>query len=176
MVRKSAAKIKPIKVANSDKFLKENQLPPIEDTFEKMKQGYITTLETAIKLAERVDNLLNIRDYALKFWGNKIDNLFTSTEELAYYKELQDISVDTYRKMLGIANGFELSEFLKDDMVDYFEPIMPKVNDILTTKSLCAAGLEFLTIKPFGEKMAAMHHTILDEKKQREAIEKEFGE
>ena len=75
--------------------------------------------------------------------------------------------------MLEIVKSFELKEFKKEDMKDYFEELMPVIEAINDEDELCAAGLVFLTIKPFGEKMTALHHTVLDEVAQREFMEKQ---
>ena len=174
MARKSAAQLRASKNLNSSKKFEKQRiedLPPIEETFENAKQAFVNTLEVSVQLASRIDNLMNIRDYAYKFWGNRIDEMFLPGEKLGYFKDLMDVSVGTYEKMLDIVKGFELEEFLKDDMKDYFEPLMPDTSTILNEKELCVAGLIFLTIKPYGEKMTSLHHTMVDEKKQREFLE-----
>lgn len=161
MARKSASQAK----IKKPEF-KQPELPPIEETFENAKQAFINTLEVSVQLAERIDNLLNIRDYAKKFWGE-------TPVELQYCKDLQDLSIQVYKDMLDIVKTFELEEFKKEDMKDYFEELMPIVEAINDEDELCAAGLIFLTIKPFGEKMTALHHTVLDEVAQREFMEKQ---
>lgn len=162
MARKSAAEFKPVN--NSAKA----DLPPIEETFEKAKQVIINTLEVSIKLAGRIDNLLNIRDYALKFWGNELDNVFDDEAKVRYFKTLQGVSITAYQAVLEATKSFALEDFLKEDMPDYYEEIIPSVDDVTSTGELCVAGLIFLTVKPFGEKMTALHHQMLDEKSQRE--------
>ena len=57
-------------------------------------------------------------------------------------------------------------------MKDYFDEIIPKVENISNEEELLDAAIVFLTVKPWGEKMTALHHTMLDEKKQREFAEK----
>lgn len=162
MARKSAAKAKVIKAKGSEEFLKK-KLPPIEETFEYMKQGFLTILQTSIELAQRVDNLDNLRSFSLRFWDDKRD--------LSYYKHLQDISVETYRALYDCTEEFSLDEFSKEDMKDYYENLVPKCEDIATEEDLAEALVKFITVKPFGEKMAALHQQILDEIKQREEIE-----
>ncbi len=162
MARKSAAKAKVIKAKGSEEFLKK-KLPPIEETFEYMKKGFLTILQTSVELAQRVDNLDNLRSFSLRFWEDKRD--------ISYYKHLQDISVETYRALYDYTEEFSLDEFSKEDMKDYYENLVPKCEDIMTEEDLAEALVKFITVKPFGEKMAAMHQTILDEIKQREEIE-----
>jgi len=166
MVRKSASQFKPTAKAEAP------QLPPIEETFENAKQAFINTLEVSIVLAKRVDNLLNIRDYANKFWNGELDRLLPE-ERMDYYKALQEISITTYEALLEATKQFTLEEFSKEELNDYYEAIIPKVESITNERQLCSAGLIFITVKPFGEKMTALHHTILDEKKQREFTEKD---
>lgn len=170
MARKSASQAK----IKKPEF-KQPELPPIEETFENAKQAFINTLEVSVQLAERIDNLLNIRDYANKFFPDGLPVNFPKAPGSAveYYKDLQDLSIQVYKDMLEIVKTFELEEFKKEDMKDYFEELMPVVEAIKDEDELCAAGLIFLTIKPFGEKMTALHHTILDEVAQREFMEKQ---
>ena len=165
------------KRAASMKAVKSQQvedLPTLEETFENAKQAFLNTIEVSITIAKRVDNLLNIRDYTIGFWKqeNGMLNSMIPAEKLEYYKELQKISIAVYEDLYKATKEFELEEFLKDEMKDYYEHIIPKVEEIETEEDLCEAGLIFLTVKPFGEKMTSLHHTMLDEKKQREFVEK----
>ena len=163
MARKSAARVKTIK-AEKGGMPQQPELPPIEETFENMKQGFITILEMSVLLAKRADNLANCRDYAIGFWK---DAQYEPTLDIKYFKELQELSIETYDKLLERAKSFDLEEFKKDDMEDYFADIIPSCDDILSEKDLCAAEFVFIIVKPFGEKMSAMHQTILDEVKTR---------
>lgn len=170
---KSAGKAKLAQINGAQKKQMKKQLeemPTLEETFENAKQAFINTLEVSIQLANRIDNLMNIRDYVYKFWGNEINNMLQD-ERVAYYKALLDISVNTYTEILERVKRFELDEFLKDDMKDYFEDLIPDVSDIKREDEMCEAGLIFLTVKPYGEKMTQLHHTMLDEKKQRDYLE-----
>ena len=171
MGRKSTSQFNPVKKDGSEKWIKEKvePLPPIEETFDKAKQSFIITLETSIVLAKRVDNLMNIRDYAYKFWGDKIADAYIS--KVSYFKSLQQVSIDTYEELLKATKEFSLEEFTKDEVKDYYEHIIPSVDSIENEEDLCIAGLIFLTVKPFGEKMAALHRTMLDEKAQRDFME-----
>lgn len=171
MARKSASQAK----IKKPEFQKP-ELPPIEETFENAKQAFVNTLEVSIQLAERVDNLLNIRDYVRKFFPDELPYPWKGVmnARLKYCKALMNLSIQTYKDMLEIVKTFELEEFAKEDMKDYFEELMPVVEGINDEDELCTAGLVFLTIKPFGEKMTALHHTILDEVAQRKAMEEQW--
>lgn len=173
MARKSAAQLK-AKKQTSDLKQKLEDMPSLEETFENAKQAFVNTLEVSVQLAGRIDNLLNIRDYAYKFW-DKADKCIPTDGRgtLGYCKKLQDLSIQIYKDMLEIVKTFDLKEFKKEDMKDYFEELMPIVEGIEDEDQLCAAGLIFLTIKPFGEKMNALHHTILDEAAQRKFMEEQ---
>lgn len=168
MAKKSAARVKTIK-AEKGGMPQQPALPPIEETFKYMKDGFVTILETSVTLAKRADNLANCRDYALGFWK---DAQYEPTLDIKYFKELQKLSIETYEKLLERAESFDLEEFKKQDMKDYFSDLIPTCDDILSEKDLCAAEFIFIIVKPFGEKMSAMHQSILDEIKQREFIEK----
>lgn len=166
MTKKSAARIKTIKAKNPD-VPEQKPLPPIEETFEKMKEGFITILETSVVLAKRVDNLDNVRRYAISFWEGRDKEM-----GILYFKRLQDISIETYKELLDTAKQFSLEEFSKEDMKDYFDYLMTNRSDILSEQDLLEAMIVFHCVKPFGEKMNAMHQQILDEIKQREYLER----
>lgn len=168
MVRKSAAKAKPIKVAG---FEKKPDLPPIEETFDKAKTSFVRTAEVAVVVAGRVDNLINIRKAAYDFWGSEIECKYTMADRMKYYKKLQAMTVGCYENILNIVNDFEIDEFLKEEMKDYFDSIMPKVADIDTEEDLFEAYLLAGIIKPWGEKMTQLHYQMLDEQKARQEVE-----
>lgn len=170
MTRKSAAKAKPIKVAGSDKFLRE-ELPPIGETFDNIKQVIINTAEVSVVVAGRVENMGNLRAAAYKFWGNELDCKYTSHERMEYFKQLVGKSVGCYESIVEIIRGWELEEFLKEEMKDYFQNLMPKIEDIETENDLFEAMLMADIIKPWGEKMTQLHHQMLDEQAQRKAME-----
>ncbi len=173
MVRKSAAKAKVIKTANSDKFLKHEELPPIEETFDNIKQVIVNTAEVSVVVAGRVENMGNLRAAAYKFWGNELDCRYTAHERMEYFKELQAKSIGCYESITEIIRSWTLDEFLKDDMKDYFQDIMPKVEDIETENDLFEAMLLADIIKPWGEKMTQLHHQMLDEQGKRMAVDGE---
>lgn len=173
MVRKSASKVKPIKVNNSSKFLKQPELPPIEETFGNIKQVIVNTAEVAVVQAGRIANLANLREAAYRFWGNELDCKYTMHERMEYLKKLQGMTVGCYEDILDIVKSFELEEFLKEDMKDYFDDITPKVADVETENDLFEATIIMDIIKPWGEKMTQLHHQMLDEQGQRKAMEEE---
>lgn len=173
MTRKSAAKVKAMNNQNSSKFLKHEKLPPIEETFDKIKQVIVNTAEVSVVVAGRVDNLINIRSAAYKFWGNELDAKYISEERMEYFKKLQGMTVGCYEDILDIVKSFELDEFLKEDMKDYFKDLMPKPEDIKTEEDLFEAGLIADIVKPWGEKMTQLHHQMLDERGQRKVAEEE---
>lgn len=163
MSRKSAASFKPVATKTQE------EIPTLEETWENAKQAFINTAEVSVQLAGRIDNLMNIRDMVYKFWEprGEFDKI-----TLDYLKEKMEFSEFIYKKILAIVETFEMDEFLKEDMKDYFEDIIPKPESILNEEDLLNAAIVFLTVKPWGEKMTALHHTMLDEKKQREFVEK----
>lgn len=165
MARKSAARVKTIKV-DTPEVQEERALPPIEETFENMKEGFVTILETSVILAKRVDNLSNVRRYAISFWAGT-DEKHT---ELSYFKNLQKVSISAYETLLERAKEFSLEEFSKEDMKDYFSGIVPDCDVLEENQDLLEADIMLQCVKPFGEKMNAMHQTILDEIRQREMI------
>lgn len=163
MARKSAASVKP-------KF-KQPELPPIEETFDNAKQVFINTAEVAAVVAGRIDNLVNIRKAAYDFWGDELNEKLMTHKRVEQLKEWQGMTIDCYEDILDIVKQFELKEFLKEDMKDYFQPIMPVPNDIANEKDLFEAYLIAGIVKPWGEKMTQLHHQMLDEQAARKPVE-----
>ena len=162
MARKSASSAK---IAKPD--FKQEELPPIEETFENIKQVMINTADTAIVVSRRIDNLLNIRKAAYEFWGNMLDEKMMGGERIAYFKEKQEMTTAVYETILAVVKDFELDEFLKEDMKDYFEDIMPKTDAIEKEEDLFNAFLVSGIVRPWGEKMNQLHYQMLDEAKAR---------
>lgn len=163
MSRKSAASFKPVVTKTQE------DIPTLEETWENAKQAFLNTAEVSVELAKRIDNLMNIRDMVYKFWDVRHE---TEGITLEYLKSKQELSIQTYKNILDIVVDFQMDEFLKEDMKDYFDVLIPKVEEIESEEDLIDAAIIFLTVKPWGEKMTALHHTMLDEKKQREFAEK----
>lgn len=171
---KSASEFKPKMISGEEKRARQKQLeelPMLEETWENALQAFVNTAEVSVQLAKRVDNLLNIRDMVYQFWGNDYLNAMDPHHRMRYLYSKLELSVQTYEKVFEIIKSFEMDEFLKEDMKDYFEDIIPKAEDLSDEDELLNAAIVFLTVKPWGEKMTALHHTMLDEKKQREYLE-----
>lgn len=147
MASKSAAKLKPAP--------KKPKLRPMEEVFQEAKDMFAMTVDTQIKTAKRVDNLLNIRDY-LKAFSDE-------TPDLLKCKEYQQISIETYEKVRKAVDEFSLDEFEKETIKDYFEDILIDVDNIITEHDLCRAGLIFLSVQPYGNKLIKMHQLMQDE-------------
>ena len=168
MSKKSASQFKPIKTQE----VQQHELPSIEETFDNAKQAFVNTLEVSVRIAKRIDNFLNVRDYVINFYGRDWSEIRrVGADRVEYIKRLQNITVSTYEKMLEKTLEFSLEEFSKEEMKDYYEEIVPDVESIDTMDKILEAGLIFLSVKPFGEKMTALHHTILDEIAQRKYME-----
>lgn len=148
--KKSAAKVK---VAPRKQ---PQNLPPIEDVFNEAKDMFALTVDTQIKTAARVDNLLNIRDMAKRFWdipSVKMDDC----------KRYQQVSIDAYKSIREKVDEFSFEEFEKDTVKDYFEGIIPKVEDIKDDKQLLEAAIIFMSVQPYGQKLIQLHQLIQDE-------------
>lgn len=170
---KSASEFKPKMINGDERRARQAQLdemPTLEETWENAKQAFVNTAEVSVELAKRIDNLMNIRDMVYKFWETSDREGYPVT--MRYLKNKMELSVMTYKRILEIVKTFEMEEFLKEDMKDYFEELIPNVDELVAEEDLLDAAIVFLTVKPWGEKMTALHHTMLDEKKQREYLEK----
>lgn len=166
MTRKSAASVKAIKNT-------KEELPPIEETFENMKQVMINTADAAILVANRIDNLINIRRACHEFFGNEFNDKHVYGVRVDYFKEKQELTIEAYKQIADVVRSFELEEFLKEDMKDYFNDLMPKCGAISSEEDLFNAFLIAGIVKPWGEKMNQMHYQMLDEAKMRKPIEED---
>ena len=140
----------------------EENFEPIEEVFEEAKKLFIMTVETQIKTAERIDNLLNIRDLAYNFYHGE-----GSWNDLDELKRLQDISVMAYKKVLEASKEFSLDEFRKPEIKDYYADLIPSVDDIENDGDLLDAVIIFLSIQPYGNKLVQMHQLIQQELAKR---------
>ena len=164
MAKKSAAQLK----AKKNQGFETYNMPPIEETWEKIKQVYTTTLSVNVRLASRVDNLLNLRDLAYKMLGEEYMWALEDEQRINLYKWMLDTSVQTYRDMLDIARGWTIDQFTQKDMPDWFEKLVPDPSEIKDEMDLLMAAIKFLSVKPYGERMTSIHQQMLDEVKMRE--------
>ena len=148
MAKKSAARAK---IAP-----KQAALPPIEDVFNEAKEMFALTVDTQIKTASRVDNLLNIRDMVKRFWD-------LPTVKIDKCKKYQQVSIDAYKSIREQVDNFELAEFEKDTIKDYFEGIIPAVDDIKDDDQLLEAAIIFMSVQPYGQKLIQLHQLMQDE-------------
>ena len=162
MAKKSASELKAKKQGFQTK-----ELPPIEETFEKIKHVFTTTLEVNVQIAKRIDNMLNLRDLAYKMLGEDYMWALEEEQRIELYKWMQDVSVEHYQKMLDIAKEWTIGQFTEEDMPDWFDELIPKPDKIESEMDLLMASIIFLTVKPYGERMAMMHQQMLDEMEMR---------
>ena len=127
----------------------------MEEVFKEAKDMFAMTVDAQIKNAERVDNLMNIRDYLKAY--------FDETPDILACKVYQGISIDTYKKVREKVDEFSLEDFEKETIKDYFEDILIKPDDIKDDNDLCKAGLVFLSVQPYGNKLVKMHQLMQDE-------------
>ena len=165
MAKKSATQLKVKKDAGD--FQKKN-LPPIEETWEKVKQVYVTTLEVNVQLAKRIDNMLNLRDLAFKMLGEDYMWAMEEEQRMDLFRWMQETSIKAYSDMLKIAQGWTLEQFAMEDMPDWYEDLIPKPEDISSEVELLMAAIIFISVKPYGERMTMVHQQIQDEIKMRE--------
>ena len=158
MAKKNPASMKVAKKAPA-----KVEMRPIEDVFEEAKEMFAMTVETQIKTAKRVDNMLNIRDYAMGFWKDK----WQGEVDFKHIRELHALSIRTYERVLEAVRKFELEDFKKREIKDYFDGIIPTSDSISNERELERAGIIFLSVRPYGDKMLKMHQLIQDEMRQR---------
>ena len=153
MTKKSAAQVK---VVHPKSELEKSNA--ILEEFDVAKFGFVETLKVNIRIAKRVDNLLNIRDYVKNFWGEEANR----HNDIKYLKMLRDTGIECYERILKIAEGWTLEDFMKPDLDNYLEDVADynSSDELDSMEELAVAGIEFLSVKPWGEKMMGMHHMI----------------
>jgi len=162
--RAASAKAKP-KIVKPD-------FEPLEKIFNKAKTVMVMKLDANIEVSKRIDNLMSVRDSAYRFWGNMLDEKYLPNDRLHYFKRLQHITTETYEAMKDIAESFSLDEFKKEEMKDYFEKLIPSVDEIKNEETLLESMLIFQCIQPYGSQMNQIHQLIQEEIEKR----KSYGE
>lgn len=148
--KKSAARVKVVRPKGEAEKLEQ-----LQKEFDATKEMYLMTLDTQVKTANRVDNLLNIRDFSKKFWGDD-----KAHQNLDHYMKLLDTSIETYREIRKRSEEFALDEFVKTSVRDYYEGIVPSPENITSDLELEEAGIVFLSVQPYGQKMMQMHQYV----------------
>ena len=153
--KKSAASAKVIKPEINNNVTEEEAMAALVTEFELMKEAFIMTIETQIKTACRVDNLMNVRDYSQRFWdGNP------GMCNIGHYKMLTEVGISTYQKVLDRSKEFTLEEFMKTELQDYYADITPCMHQVDSEEELEIAGIIFLSVQPYGQKMMGMHQAV----------------
>lgn len=168
MTRKSSARVKAIKVDKPETATPE--LPPIDETFNNAKQAMVNTIDVALLLSKNAKNYGNVRKFVIEFWGREFTESKLPAERMAYLDKMWELSVETYEKVAEIIKGWEMEEFLKEEMKDYFEDIIP-APPFLTEQELFEALLIQDIVEPWGGRMSQLHYQMLDEQKARQPIE-----
>ena len=156
MTKKSAASAK-LKKSEPEISIADKQ-QQLKQCFDDQKWYIQQLAETQVKIAARIDNMLNLRELAISF-GIK-------EPEISLIKDLQNQSVAIYKKILKVVASFEYEKFLEDTCYDYFEKLVPDCKKIEDNLDLLYAAIDWLSIKPFADQMLSMHQTILGTKKK----------
>lgn len=154
MTKKSAASAKVAPKKTEEELWKE-----MESVFDDAKWTFIETVKVQVKAAKRVDNYLNLRDLAMKF--------DYSGEDVRTIKGLQQGSIKVYEQIQEIAEGFQFDDFMHEQVPDFFEEIMPKVEDIHDNMSQLVAAIAFMSITPYGNNLIQMHNLMMQELERR---------
>lgn len=147
MAKKSAAMAK----------IKQPEKPkePLEDRFEKAKQALIDQIEIQIQIADRVDNMGNIRDFYKNFHG-KLPDFNTS-------QYLLGVSVGSYKGVLAAVQDISFEQMKEPDFEDPFTGLIPKPKDLKSDDDLCEALLIWLSVSPYANKVIQLHQLVQDE-------------
>lgn len=145
---------------------------PVVDMFNDAKEVFIMTVETAKLIAERGDNLMNIRDYVLKFYGKeRFESEYIESGRMDVYFDLLDVAIEVYDKIIAIAKDFEYEDFCKEEFDDPFEDLIPKARSFENEADMCVFGIIWLTARPYIDKTFQLHRLIQDELAKRKAEE-----
>lgn len=155
MAKKSAARIQPVK---------REELPPIEEVFSEARDMLAMTVDTQAKTATRIDNLMNIRDFVLKYYNWDIPS---DVDLIRYCKTLQELSIETYEAIAEEVRKWTLEQFSGEKLDDLLGDLIPGIHEIENDNDMIVASLKFLSVKPYGEKMIQLHQLIGDEIEKR---------
>lgn len=152
---------------------KEPQVPVV-DMFNDAKEMFIMTVKTARLIAERGDNLMNIRDYVRNFYGaEQFEHDWNENGRMDVYFDLLDVAIEVYDKIIEIAKGFEYDDFCKEEFDDPFEDLIPKARSLETETDMCVFGIIWLTARPYIDKTFQLHRLVQDELAKRRMNEGE---
>jgi hypothetical protein len=147
MAKKSAASAK----------IKQPEKPkaPLEERFEKAKQALIDQIEIQIQIADRVDNMGNIRDFYKNFYGK-----FPTFNKSQY---LLGVSVGAYKGVLAAVQDISFEQMKTAEFDDPFLDLIPKPKDVKTDEDLYEALLIWLSVSPYANKVVQLHQLVQDE-------------
>ena len=152
MVKKSAAKFTPVKGGKD--------LPPIEEIFDKQKQGMLATIDIQLKQDSRFDTLLAIRDSCRRFYTEDVVSL-DEAKALANSVKMQHQKIREFIESMTLEQ-VTAEEFVNpcDALVDFDEP---KSWDNVFKQSII-----FSAVQPYGQSFDDLHGRMMEEVAKRD--------
>ena len=151
MVKKSAAKFTPVKGGR--------ELPPIEEIFDKQKQGMLATIDIQLKQDSRFDTLLAIRDSYRRFYA---EDGGCRDEAMAMAKEVKE----THEAIKEIMENMTLEQMTAEKFVNPCDALVdfedPKSWDKVLKQSII-----FAAVQPYGQSFDDLHGRMMDEVSKR---------
>lgn len=139
--------------------------PSVEEKRETLRKfyddqvWYINQLaDTQVILADRIDNMLNLRELAISFGIEKpsISLLFDLMEE----------SAEIYAKIKERVQAIQQSDFEQAEYQDPFKDLVPDWKAVKDDLDLLVEAIQWLSIKPFGDQVIQAYHAYQQQKTQ----------
>lgn len=147
MAKKSAASMKPKHAAEVVEI-------DVEKKFEEAKTGLVTIIEAQIRNCDRIDNLWDTYEEI------RISCEDDSIHKISFAQDACNEMVDTYKKLLDIVKGLELSTFTADNYVDPIAHLVPSRMNCAGFKSMYLDYVIWRCIRPVGEKLEQLYMTV----------------
>ena len=149
MARKSAAQAKVKKVEKAE------EPKSAEEIMKMMKDPMIVQLKAQIIMANRVDNMANLRDLYKNFYGE-----YPNFKEL---KAMLELSIKTYEKILERFEGIDVVFLSKEELPDLFEDMIKKARKVTSDEDLLSELVVYLSVNPYANKLIQMHQLFREE-------------
>lgn len=149
MARKSAAQAKVKKVEKAE------EPKSAEEILKMMKDPMIAQLKAQIIMANRVDNMANLRDLYKNFYGE-----YPSFKEL---KAMLELSIKTYEKILERFEGIDVEFLSNEELPDLFEDMIKKARKVTNDEDLLSELVIYLSVNPYANKLIQMHQLFREE-------------
>jgi len=150
--KKSAAKLKLAEKQEPEHKLTQEELQEHWNEYQRIEEQM---LESMLDKAHRIDTYHDLREEYRAWYGS----IPSHVEVL----NLQGLVCDILEQMLGIVDGFTLEQFQADEIDDPYKDICVRPRSGCTETQCFHAWILWQLVRPFGERVVALHGLVLRE-------------